>query len=67
MLKVLYRLLFLAMVLYKRTIRPIGNLSFLISLGDGVATAGGRRFFLIITTITPALPRFFWAPKKITE
>lgn len=31
------------------------------------ATAGGRRIFLIITTVTLVLPRFFCAPKKMTE
>lgn len=49
----------MAIVSYERTMGPIGKPSFLSNVGVGVATTGGKRSFLITTTVIPALPRFF--------
>jgi hypothetical protein len=36
-------------------------------LAEGWDMTGGKKLFLITTTVMPAGPRFFWAPKKIAE
>ena len=62
MLSVLYRLLFFAMVSYDSTMGPMGRPSCRSSSGAGCGASSSLR---ITTTVMPAQPRFFCAPKKM--
>ena len=46
---------------------PIGRPNFRSRAGEGWGVVGGSRVFLMIATVIPVDPRFFCAPKKITE
>lgn len=66
-LSVLYKLLLLATVSYCRKMGGMGRPRRLIISAEGCGVCGASRLFLMMTTVMPVDPRFFCAPKKMSE